>query len=145
MAKTNQMAGITPTTTGAKMSKLEEFIEEKKKVRYVLAKSTPEGAETKWLDKEIQVSDGEVIRKVEYIQAVDLRELGRTHCLIHKTVISEGLFQDDYGKWFIALSPGDEKIMQAMIQASEPEMIEHNCPVNGEMMIEKGKPCNWCG
>jgi len=24
------------------------------------------------------------------------------------------------------------------------ELIEHNCPVEGEMMIEKDKPCNWC-
>lgn len=24
------------------------------------------------------------------------------------------------------------------------ELIEHNCPVEGEMMIEKGKPCNRC-
>jgi len=23
-------------------------------------------------------------------------------------------------------------------------LIEHNCPVEGEMMIEKDKPCNWC-
>jgi len=25
-----------------------------------------------------------------------------------------------------------------------PELIEHNCPIEGEMMIEKDKPCNWC-
>jgi len=24
------------------------------------------------------------------------------------------------------------------------ELIEHNCPIEGEMMIEKDKPCNWC-
>ena len=24
------------------------------------------------------------------------------------------------------------------------ELIEHNCPVEGEMYIEEGKPCNWC-
>ena len=24
------------------------------------------------------------------------------------------------------------------------ELIEHNCPVEGLMMIEKDKPCNWC-
>lgn len=24
------------------------------------------------------------------------------------------------------------------------ELIKHNCPVKGEMMIEKNKPCNWC-
>jgi len=27
---------------------------------------------------------------------------------------------------------------------SDTEMIEHNCPVEGEIMIEKDKPCNWC-
>jgi len=24
-------------------------------------------------------------------------------------------------------------------------LINHNCPVDGEIMIEKDKPCNWCG
>lgn len=24
------------------------------------------------------------------------------------------------------------------------ELIRHDCPVEGEIMIEKGKPCNWC-
>jgi len=24
------------------------------------------------------------------------------------------------------------------------DLIEHNCPVEGEIMIEKDKPCNWC-
>lgn len=24
------------------------------------------------------------------------------------------------------------------------ELIEHDCPVEGLMMIEAGKPCNWC-
>ncbi len=24
------------------------------------------------------------------------------------------------------------------------ELIEHNCPVQGPMMIEPNKPCNWC-
>jgi len=24
------------------------------------------------------------------------------------------------------------------------KLIKHNCPVEGEMYIEKGKPCNWC-
>lgn len=24
------------------------------------------------------------------------------------------------------------------------EMIEHDCPVEGLMMIEAGQPCNWC-
>lgn len=24
------------------------------------------------------------------------------------------------------------------------ELIPHNCPVDGPMMIEEGKPCNWC-
>lgn len=23
-------------------------------------------------------------------------------------------------------------------------LIEHDCPVEGLMMVEKGKPCNWC-
>ena len=23
-------------------------------------------------------------------------------------------------------------------------MIEHDCPIEGEIMIEKNKPCNWC-
>lgn len=25
------------------------------------------------------------------------------------------------------------------------ELIEHNCPVDGKIMVEKDKPCNWCG
>jgi hypothetical protein len=25
-----------------------------------------------------------------------------------------------------------------------PDLIEHNCPIEGEMLIEEGKPCNWC-
>jgi hypothetical protein len=24
------------------------------------------------------------------------------------------------------------------------ELIEHDCPIEGKMMIEKDKPCNWC-
>lgn len=24
------------------------------------------------------------------------------------------------------------------------ELIEHNCPIEGEILIEEGKPCNWC-
>ena len=24
------------------------------------------------------------------------------------------------------------------------ELIEHKCPVEGDIMIEEGKPCNWC-
>ena len=24
------------------------------------------------------------------------------------------------------------------------ELVEHNCPVEGEIMVEKDKPCNWC-
>ena len=24
------------------------------------------------------------------------------------------------------------------------ELIKHNCSVEGEMFIEKDKPCNWC-
>ena len=24
------------------------------------------------------------------------------------------------------------------------ELVEHDCPVEGQMMIEDGKPCNWC-
>ena len=27
---------------------------------------------------------------------------------------------------------------------SEPELIEHDCPIEGEIMIERNKPCNWC-
>ena len=23
-------------------------------------------------------------------------------------------------------------------------MIEHKCPVDGKIMVEKGKLCNWC-
>jgi len=25
------------------------------------------------------------------------------------------------------------------------KLIDHNCPVDGEIMIEKDKPCDWCG
>ena len=24
------------------------------------------------------------------------------------------------------------------------DLIEHNCPSEGKMMIEAGRPCNWC-
>jgi hypothetical protein len=24
------------------------------------------------------------------------------------------------------------------------ELIEHDCPIEGPMMIETEKPCNWC-
>ena len=27
---------------------------------------------------------------------------------------------------------------------NDPKMIAHDCPVEGQMMIESGKPCNWC-
>jgi hypothetical protein len=26
----------------------------------------------------------------------------------------------------------------------DEELIEHDCPEEGQIMIEKGKPCNWC-
>lgn len=25
-----------------------------------------------------------------------------------------------------------------------PRMVDHDCPVEGPMVIEAGKPCNWC-
>jgi proline dehydrogenase len=25
------------------------------------------------------------------------------------------------------------------------DLVDHNCSVEGRMMIEKGKECNWCG
>jgi len=25
------------------------------------------------------------------------------------------------------------------------DLLDHNCPVQGLMMIEVNKPCNWCG
>ena len=33
----------------------------------------------------------------------------------------------------------------AMQAASTPPMVEHHCPVKGEMSVEAGKQCNWCG
>jgi len=27
---------------------------------------------------------------------------------------------------------------------TEDDLIEHDCPVEGCIMIEKGKSCNWC-
>lgn len=25
-----------------------------------------------------------------------------------------------------------------------PELVEHNCPLEGDILIEEGQPCNWC-
>ena len=30
------------------------------------------------------------------------------------------------------------------MQFKMDELIEHNCPIEGEILIEKDKPCNWC-
>lgn len=27
----------------------------------------------------------------------------------------------------------------------DSELLRHDCPIEGEMMIETGEPCNWCG
>lgn len=30
------------------------------------------------------------------------------------------------------------------VQTKMNDLVDHNCPIQGPMMIEANKPCNWC-
>ena len=77
----------------------------------------------------------------------ELRRITRAHCEVMGYPVPKFMVEAAAGGQASARALTDNALASGRTgsQSSATPMVPHRCRVEGDMEIEAGKPCNWCG